>query len=176
MQVEYSLIERTVVGELVPMAEDSGIGIVPWSPLKNGWLSGKYTRQNAASVKSERPALVGSPGERDYRIIDAFLAVAAEVEAAPASVALAWVRCRPGVSSTLIGTRRIGHLRDNLAALEVNLTPAHIATLDEASKPVLNFPAELISKAAPSFVPGGSTVNGQASQPLPMLVGSEARY
>jgi len=176
MQVEYSLIERTVEGELTPMAQELGIGVLPWSPLKNGWLSGKFTRANAASSNAERSALVGTPGERDYRIIDALLAVSAEMELPPAVVALAWVRSRPGVSAPLIGTRRIEHLRANLQALEISLNPVHLATLDEASRPTLNFPAELIDKAAPGFVLAGSTVNGHTSQPLPMLTGSAARY
>ncbi|ABB08537.1 aldo/keto reductase [Burkholderia lata] len=176
MQVEYSLLQRTVEGELVPMATDLDIAIMPWSPLKNGWLSGKYTRESAANSKSERAALVGVPGERDYKVIDVLLSVAAEMEVAPAAVALAWVRSRPGVTSTLIGTRRVDHLRANLAALEINLAAEHRAMLDEVSEPSLNFPADLTSKAAPNFILAGATVNGQTSQPLPMLVDSEVRY
>jgi aryl-alcohol dehydrogenase-like predicted oxidoreductase len=91
MQVEYSLLERTAEGELIPMAEELGIGVMPWSPLKNGWLSGKYTRENTQAVKSERSALVGVPGDKEFPVIDVLVTVAAELQVSPAAVALAWV-------------------------------------------------------------------------------------
>src|ERR1700704_5460133 len=132
LQVEYSLLERTVEGELTPMAQELGLGVMPWSPLKNGWLSGKYTRENtgsAASAASSRAAIVGMPTEKDYFVIDALKAVAAELDASPVAVALAWVQGRPGVASTIIGARRIDQLHANLAALHVRLTDAQVATL-----------------------------------------------
>jgi aryl-alcohol dehydrogenase-like predicted oxidoreductase len=71
LQLEYLPLERTVEGELIPMAQSLGIGVMPWSPLKNGFLSGKYTRDNAGSVDSARSARVGLPSEADYIVIDA---------------------------------------------------------------------------------------------------------
>ena len=94
LQLEYSLLERTVEGELIPMAQSMGIGVMPWSPLKNGFLSGKYNRDNAGSVDSAHAH--GRPAEQaDYVVIDALQAVSAEVGASPAAVALAWVREPP---------------------------------------------------------------------------------
>ena len=80
MQLEYSLLERTAEGELFPMAQAMGMGIMPWSPLKHGFLSGKFRRDNAGSVDTKRTAM-GVPGEKDYVVIDALCAVADEVGA-----------------------------------------------------------------------------------------------
>jgi len=176
MQVEYSLLQRTVEGELTPMAQELGIGVMPWSPLKNGWLSGKYSRDNVRTVTSDRGSLVGLPGEKDFQVIDALTAVAKEANASPAAVALAWVQSRPGVSSTIIGARRIDQLRANLAALELKLTEAQIAALDEASKPVLNFPADINRDLSPSFAFAGATVDGQRTAVLPLLPENMVRY
>lgn len=176
MQVEYSLLERTVEGELIPMAEEFGIGVMPWSPLKNGWLSGKYTRENAGSVSSDRSAMVGLPGEKDFRVIDALGTVAAELQVSAAAVALAWVRNRPGVVSTLVGARRIDQLRANVSALDIELTAEQIATLDEVLKPVLNFPADINAHIAPGFAFGGATVDGQPTKVFPLLAASDVRY
>jgi len=176
MQVEYSLLQRTVEGELTPMAQELGIGVMPWSPLKNGWLSGKYSRGNVGTVTSDRGSLVGLRGEKDFQVIDVLTAVAKEANASPAAVALAWVQSRPGVSSTIIGARRIDQLRGNLAALELKLTEAQIATLDEVSKPVLNFPADINRDLSPSFAFAGATVDGQRTTVLPLLPENMVRY
>jgi aryl-alcohol dehydrogenase-like predicted oxidoreductase len=148
VQLEYSLLERTAEGELFPMAQAMGMGIMPWSPLRHGFLSGKFHRDNAGSVDTKRTAM-GVPGEKDYMVIDALCAVADEVGATPAAVALAWVRSRPGVASTIIGARRPDQLHANLAALDLILTDAQIAKLNEVSKPVLNFPADINAHVRP---------------------------
>jgi aryl-alcohol dehydrogenase-like predicted oxidoreductase len=176
LQIEYSLLQRTVEGELTPMAQELGLGVMPWSPLKNGWLSGKYTRENAATVTSDRSALVGAPSERDHLIIDAVKAVAAELNVPPAAVALAWVQGRPGVVSTLIGARRIDQLQANIAALDVTLTAAQVAALDHASKPSLNFPADLNREFSPHLAFAGATVDGQQTTALPLLARNTTRY
>jgi aryl-alcohol dehydrogenase-like predicted oxidoreductase len=179
MQVEYSLLRRTVEGELVPAAEELGLGVMPWSPLKNGWLSGKYTReesQGGVAASTGRAALVGMPTEQDHMVVDAVKRVAQELGAAPAAVALAWVQGRPGVASTLIGTRSVEQLSANLAALEVRLTPAQRATLDAVSAPVLNFPAQINSELAPMLAFAGATVDGRATAAFPPVVASTTRY
>src|SRR3954468_16746353 len=128
LQIEYSLLERTVEGELIPMALELGLGATPWSPLKSGVLSGKYTRENAASVKADRGERVTQNlGEKTYGIIDELIAIGNELEATPASIALAWVQGRPGVASTIIGARRLDQLDQNLAALDVSLSPDQVA-------------------------------------------------
>jgi aryl-alcohol dehydrogenase-like predicted oxidoreductase len=174
MQVEYSLLERTVEGELIPMAQEYGIGVMPWSPLKNGWLSGKYTRENAAAIASGRSAIVGLPGEKEFEVIDVVRAVADELQTNSAAVALAWVHHRPGVASTLIGARRIDQLRDNLNALEIRLNDDQAARLDKVSKPKLNFPADFNDHLARSLAFAGATVDGQTTEAL--LATIDVRY
>jgi aryl-alcohol dehydrogenase-like predicted oxidoreductase len=168
LQIEYSLLERTVEGELIPMAQELGLGVTPWSPLKSGVLSGKYTRENAGKVKADRGAWVeGNLTERAYSIIDVLQRVAKELGTSAAHVALAWVQSRPGVSSTIIGARTLQQLEDNVAALDVKLTPEQVAALDEVSRPALNFPAGFL-QGAPTFMHGGLTVNGVTAPPWPM--------
>jgi aryl-alcohol dehydrogenase-like predicted oxidoreductase len=173
LQVEYSLLERTVEGELIPAATELGLGVMPWSPLKSGFLSGKFTRTSSAD--STRTGLVGTPSERDFAIIDVLERVAKEVDASVAQTALAWVQGRPGVTSTLIGARSLTQLGDNLKALDVTLSPEQRAKLDDASKPTLNFPAENNALLAPTFQLGGTQIDGLKAPALPALVNSQ-RY
>jgi len=139
VQLEYSLLERTAEGELFPMAQEMGIGIMPWSPLKHGFLSGKFRRENAGSVDTKRTAM-DVPSETDYLVIDALCAVAEEVGATAAAVALAWVWSRPGVESTLIGARRPDQLEANLAALELMLTDAQNGSAQRGVETSAQFP------------------------------------
>jgi aryl-alcohol dehydrogenase-like predicted oxidoreductase len=176
VQLEYSLLERTAEGELIPMAQSLGMGVMPWSPLKNGFLSGRYSRRRSASVESPRSGMVGVPSERDYDVIDVLERIAGETGASPATVAIAWVHQRPGVSSTLIGARRIEQLRSNLSALDFALAPDQLAALDEVSAPSLNFPADNNRDFAPLVQFAGATVDGQVHGPSPLLAASEARY
>jgi aryl-alcohol dehydrogenase-like predicted oxidoreductase len=177
LQIEYSLLERTVEGELMPMALEMGLGVTPWSPLKSGVLSGKYTRDNAATVKADRGERVTQNlGEKVYAIIDALIAIGKELNASPAAVALAWVQRRPGVASTIIGARRLDQLEQNLAALDITLTPDQIARLDKLSKPALSFPMQFLNVAG-TFSQGGTTVNGEAATLWPLAPKSDAeRY
>jgi aryl-alcohol dehydrogenase-like predicted oxidoreductase len=177
LQIEYSLLERTVEGELIPMAREMGLGVTPWSPLKSGVLSGKYTRENAASVKADRGERVTQNlGEKVYGIIDELIAIGKELGGSPASIALAWVQGRPGVASTIIGARRMDQLDQNLAALDVALSRDQIARLDKLSKPTLGFPMQFLNVAS-MFSQGGTTVNGEASTVWPLAPNSDAeRY
>ena len=164
LQTEYSLMQRTGEGELVPMAQELGLGVLPWSPLKMGALSGKYTRANGQKMQGHRGSFVGELTEKQYDIIDAALKVASQLNTDVATVALAWVQNRPGVSSTIIGARTMDQLEANIKALDVQLSPEQIATLDAASKPVLNFPAEFNTNLSPNFEHAGATVNGVPSK------------
>src|SRR5580765_1524163 len=104
LQIEYSLIERTVEGELIPMALALGLGVTPWSPLRSGVLSGKYTRANAATARADRGERVTQfLDERSFAIIDELARIAKAHDTSSAAVALAWVQRRPGVASTIIG-------------------------------------------------------------------------
>ena len=177
LQIEYSLIERTVEGELIPMALELGLGVTPWSPLRGGVLSGKYTRANATTQTADRGDRVTAYlTEKNYAIIDELARMATELHTSPAAVALAWVQGRPGVASTIIGARRLDQLEQNLAALDLRLTDAQLASLDALSAPTLNFPAGFLGFAT-MFSQGGTTVNGTRSVAWPMAPKSDAeRY
>jgi aryl-alcohol dehydrogenase-like predicted oxidoreductase len=173
LQLEYSLIERTIEGELVPAALEHGMGITPWSPLKSGVLSGKYTRANAGKVQTGRGDWANSAlTERAYTIIDALISIAREINSTPARVALSWVQHRPGVTSTIIGARTLEQLEDNLAALDIRLTQQHSARLDELSKPQLNFPFDFVQRAA-AFSSSDTTINGSTAPVNPLAAKSE---
>jgi aryl-alcohol dehydrogenase-like predicted oxidoreductase len=158
LQLEYSLLERTSEGELLPMAQALGIGVMPWSPLRSGKLTGKYTRDGGGD-EGRRAAMFGQPAEHDWPTIEAVAQVATELGVSSAQVALAWVRGRPGVSSTLLGARTLEQLQANLASLDVTLTPEQRDTLDEVSAPTLGFPATITNISA-NVAFGGMTVDG----------------
>jgi len=167
LQVEYSLLERTVEGELIPMGIELGMGVTPWSPLRGGILSGKYTRENAGKGDvTKRGWNASYLSEKAYDVIDALRATAKALDSTPARVALSWVQNRPGVSSTIIGARTLPHLDDNIAALEVTLSAEQTAKLDALTTPTLNFPAPFLALAG-TIQNGGATINGERSEPSP---------
>jgi aryl-alcohol dehydrogenase-like predicted oxidoreductase len=175
-QIEYSLLERTVEGELIPMAEELGLGVTPWSPLKSGVLSGKYTRKNGATMKSDgRPWATSFLDEKSYAVIDELERIAKERDTTVARVALAWVQARPAVSSTIIGARTLAQLDDNVKALEVKLTPVQTAALATLTKPKLDFPADFLEMARMIHA-GGTTINGQPSQLSPFGVSKKGDH
>lgn len=176
LQLEYSLLERTSEGELIPMAQALGMGVMPWGPLKSGFLSGKYSSATTGQVDTTRAQLVGAPSEADYVVIDTLNAVAREANASPAAVALAWVQGRPGITSTLIGARRMDQFEVNLHALDLTLTDAQRTTLDEVSTPTLNFPAHNNRTLARTLQFAGATVDGLPSIVSPLLQASGVRY
>ena len=176
LQIEYSLLERTVEADLVPMAREMGMGITPWSPLKGGVLTGKYTRQNAATIEPGRGQWVKNHfNDRTFNVVDAIVATAKECgpKVTPAQVALAWVQSRPGVTSSIIGARTMDQLNDNLAALDIALDADQLARLDEASKVTLPFPHEFL-KFTVDNTQGGTTVNGRPSKPWALSPKSDA--
>jgi aryl-alcohol dehydrogenase-like predicted oxidoreductase len=168
LQIEYSLMQRTVEGELIPMAQELGLGVLPWGPLKGGALTGKYTRANGEKMQGFRGARAGNFSEQQYNIIDAVAKVAAESNTHSSTVALAWLRTQPGVQSVLIGAKKLEQLKANVKALALTLTPEQIAALNEASKPILNFPADFLAQA-PSFNNAGATINGVPSHLTPLV-------
>lgn len=169
LQIEYSLLERTVEQELVPMALELGLGITPWSPLKGGVLTGKYTRDNPGSGQGGRAAWMGALGEETFSLIDELGEIARAHETTVARVALAWVRQQPGVTSTIIGARRLDQLEDNLRSLEVTLTPDELARLDERTRPTFGFPQSM-QPMFPAIHNGGTTVNGVYAPTTPFGV------
>ena len=165
LQIEYSLLERTVEQELVPMAGEFGLGITPWSPLKSGVLSGKYTRRNAGQHNADRGALVDSfLNEKTYAVIDELEIIAKAHETNVASVALAWVHAQPAVSSIIIGARRLSQLDDNVRAVDVNLSAEELTRLNKLTKPRLGFPQSMLELVA-GMTHGGTTINGVSAPP-----------
>ena len=161
LQIEYSLLERTVEQELVPMALEHGLGITPWSPLKSGALSGKYTRENVGTAQKNRATFLDGvlASSTTYDIVDELAKIAKELDTTVARVALAWVRQRPGVTSTIIGARTLEQLDDNVRSLGVTLSPDQCGRLDAISAPTLGFPQNM-QPVFPAIHNGGTTVNG----------------
>ena len=143
LQPQYSLLAREIEWEIVPAVLDAGMGMLPWSPLGGGWLSGKYQRDQrpaGATRLGDDPnrgmeAYDRRGTERTWNVIDAVQKVAEDRGVSMAEVALAWVTARPAVSSTILGARTLSQLETNLRAADLHLTVAETAALDAASNP-----------------------------------------
>jgi aryl-alcohol dehydrogenase-like predicted oxidoreductase len=141
LQPQYNLIVREVEWEVVPAALDAGLGLLPWSPLGGGWLSGKYKRDQrptGATRLGDNPdrgmeAYDRRNVERTWDIVDAVQKVAEDRDVSMAEVALAWLTDRPSVTSTILGARTLEQLQTNLKAADLHLSETEVAALDEAS-------------------------------------------
>jgi aryl-alcohol dehydrogenase-like predicted oxidoreductase len=145
LQIEYSLIERTVERELIPMAVKMGLGVTAWSPLAGGVLTGKYAQGKAeagARMNNEMMKAFNRVDERARTVVALVLAVAKEVGRSPAQVALAWLRHRPVPVIPIVGARRLAQFKDNLACLDLILSSEQVGRLDAASNIELGFPHE----------------------------------
>jgi aryl-alcohol dehydrogenase-like predicted oxidoreductase len=164
LQPQYNLLAREIEWEIVPACESTGLGLLPWSPLGGGWLTGKYT-------KDERPTGATRLGDdpnrgveaydrrsaeqRTWDVIDAVQAIAAERGVSMAQVALAWLHDRPLMTSVILGARTMEQLEDNLGAAGLHLTAEETTRLDEASDP------------APASYPYGDIGFNQRNRTLP---------
>jgi aryl-alcohol dehydrogenase-like predicted oxidoreductase len=149
LQIEYSLIERTVERELVPMARALNIGLTAWSPLAGGVLTGKYHGQGSSEpgrMSGDMMKEFLPEQQRADRIVAAVKAVSQETDRSMAQVALAWLRYRPVPVIPIIGARKLPQLQDNLASLDLTLSVEQLKALDEASKIELGFPYSMYSK------------------------------
>jgi len=158
LQIEYSLIERTVERELIPMAKAFKLGLVAWSPLAGGLLSGKYHVGGGKDGRfsNEMGKAFLRSGERVDRIVAALQKVSQQVGRSSAQVALAWLRHRDIPVIPIIGARRMSQLQDNLASLELTLTREQVTTLDEASAIEMGFPHDFYeNELVKTFVYGG---------------------
>ncbi len=149
LQAQYSLVERGLDREHVPLCVQHGLGILPWSPLAGGFLSGKYRRgetspSGARLDKGSRFPQYDS--DRNWAILGAVHSVAAEIGSTPARVALAWLLTRPAVTSVIFGARSIAQLDDNLAAAALQLPAEHKQRLDEVSKLELGYPYDFMAR------------------------------
>jgi aryl-alcohol dehydrogenase-like predicted oxidoreductase len=143
-QIHYTLQAREAEYELVPIAIDQGLGVLVWSPLAGGLLSGKYRRGEPGPAGSRLLSGWDEPPVRDqdklYDIVDVVVAVAKDRGVSPAQVALAWLLARPAVSSVIIGARTTEQLADNLGAADLALSQEELTRLEEVSRPPLLYP------------------------------------
>lgn len=135
-EMYYSLVGRDVEHEIIPFALTSGIGLLIWSPLASGFLTGKYTRQNPQGDGGRLTAFDILPvdKERGYDLLESMKQIAAAHNATPAQVAIAWLLTRPAVSSVLLGASKPSQLADNLAAANWSLTEDELRVLDEQTR------------------------------------------
>jgi len=156
LQPLYNLLDRSIEWEILPVCRDEGVGVIPWSPLRGGWLSGKYRRGMSAPLAGTRIEDAEKKGwserwseyatERTWTVIDALLAVAAEVGKTPAQVALNWVLNHPGVTAPIIGVRTMTHLEDNLGAMGWTLSEEQTGRLNQASDVQKPYPYSLLNR------------------------------
>jgi aryl-alcohol dehydrogenase-like predicted oxidoreductase len=155
LQPLYNLLDREAEWELFPVCLNEGLGIIPWSPLRGGWLSGKYHREMAGPPDNTRVKNAEIHGwteswsdyntDHTWGVIDALRAVAEEASKTPAQVALNWVLNRPGVTAPIIGARNMSQFEDNLGAIGWSLTPEQVAKLYKASSKRLPYPYNYLS-------------------------------
>ncbi|MGI4861385.1 MAG: aldo/keto reductase [Janthinobacterium lividum] len=163
-QSYYSLAGRDIERDVIPVVEDQRLGLLCWSPLAGGLLSGKFDR-NGASDPGSRRALIQFPPvdeARTFDIIDVLKSVAARHDTSAARVALAWLLAQSAVTSVICGVKRPAQLVDNLAALELVLSDADIAQLDEVSRPAPWYPGWIQTYSANARVPEGHAFDGKS--------------
>ncbi|QXJ22582.1 aldo/keto reductase [Actinomadura graeca] len=153
LQIEHNLVERTGERDLIPMAREMGLGVIPYSPLGGGVLTGRYNRDdlvesNARTEDGTRKSFnydLGKLTEHNLAIADVVKEVAKELGHTPAQVGLAWTLQSPGVTAPIIGARTLTQLEDNLGALDITFTDSQLARLDEASAIDLGSPHEVLA-------------------------------
>jgi len=147
LQPQYSLLVREIESEIVPASLDGNIGLLPWSPLAGGWLTGKYRRDSnptGATRLGEDPQRgmeawePRNQQERTWRILDAVEEIATATGVNQAQVSLAWLEMQPAVTSVILGVRNTGQLADNLAAVSVELTSEQVDRLSDVSAPIVS--------------------------------------
>jgi aryl-alcohol dehydrogenase-like predicted oxidoreductase len=148
VQAYYSLAGRDLEREIVPLAKDQRLAILPWSPLAGGLLSGKFTRDGKAPQGARRSSFDFPPvdRERTFRIIDAMHPIGQAHDCSVARVALAWLLQQPHVTSVIIGAKTREQLHDNLAATELQLTSAELASLDGVSALPPEYPGWMLER------------------------------
>lgn len=156
LQPLYNLLDRSFEWELLPVCEAEGVGVIPWSPLRGGWLSGKYhrgmekplpdTRIEEAEKRGWSESWRGYANERTWQVVECLSEVAGQVNRTPAQAALNWLLQKPTVTAPILGARTLAHLEDNLGATGWALTPEQVARLDQASGLPLSYPYELLAQ------------------------------
>lgn len=141
-QMYYSLVGRDLEHEIVPFCHDAGIGIVVWSPLASGFLTGRYTRKDPTGGKGRISGFDFLPHDREkgYDLIDKMKAIGERSKGSIAQVALAWLLAKPHVTSILLGASKVSQLNDNLGCLDVHLNDADLKELDDLTSPGVQYP------------------------------------
>jgi aryl-alcohol dehydrogenase-like predicted oxidoreductase len=149
-EMYYSLVGRDVEHEIVPFVQDAGIGILAWSPLAGGFLSGKYSRDNPQGDGGRLAQIDFLPRdkEKSYDAVDRLRTISKERGASMAQVALAWLLSKPAVSSILLGANKVGQLEDNLGAASLRLSAEELAGLDELTAPAIPYPNWFAARVA----------------------------
>lgn len=160
-QIEYSLAERSGEAELIPMANDLRMAVLPWAPLAAGRISGKYNRTNGGQATVGRGYLMSSRvTEKHLQIVDVLTEIAIETESTIPRVALSWLNNRAGITCPIMGARLLSQLKDNILSLPLVLSEEQTTRLDELTKSQLPFPMPFLNSNAKSLHQGGATVNG----------------
>lgn len=148
LQYFYSLAGRDIEREIVPLAEDQNLGIMPWSPLAGGFLSGKYTRDIEKTGNSRRDTFDFPPinKEKTYDIVDVITEIGQQYNASPSQIALAWVRQQPGITSTIIGAKNIEQLNDNIKSIEIELSITDLERIDAVSALTKEYPEWMVDR------------------------------
>lgn len=166
LQLEYSLVERSIEREHIPAARELGMGVCPWSPLASGFLTGKYTREGPASSKGSRLDVLKESNnpvfnkftDRNWAIVHTVQEIAKQTDRSPAEIALNWVAHQPGVTSTIIGATSLKQLEANLGAINFDLPVEAAAKLDEVSRLEAIHPYMFFGEILQARVHGGTTV------------------
>jgi aryl-alcohol dehydrogenase-like predicted oxidoreductase len=165
LQLEYSLVERSIEREHIPAAHECGLGITPWSPFAAGFLAGKYERAGAGATGEGR--LMGSNPfgnqkftDRNWRVLDTLRTVAAQVDRPLAQVALAWVSEQSGITAPIIGVSKLTQLHDHLVSLDISLTPEQLRILNKSSVLEPSHPYGIFTNEVNRSIFGGATVRG----------------
>jgi aryl-alcohol dehydrogenase-like predicted oxidoreductase len=174
MQLEYSLVERNAELEFSDLSQELGMGLVPWSPLAMGLLSGKYRPSrdgNFGEGRLQTTSANPGPGfdrfnERNFRIVAALEQVAGEAGVSMAQAALNWLHQKAAVASIIVGATRPAQLRDSLGALGFRLSPEHVARLDAASEPARPFPYYMFEDRQQVRIHGGVEVASRGADEL----------
>jgi aryl-alcohol dehydrogenase-like predicted oxidoreductase len=154
LQPLYNLLDREIEWELLPVCANEGIGVIPWSPLRGGWLSGKYRRGMQAPVQGTRIEEASAKNwseswqkyntEHTWSVLDTLFAVSARTGKNPAQVALRWLLQRPGVTAPILGARTLAQFEDNLGAAGWQLSPEDLQALTQASEKEKPYPVWMI--------------------------------
>lgn len=148
LQYYYSLSSRDIEREILPMAADQKLAVMPWSPLAGGFLSGKYTRNNEKSAGSRRDSFDFPPvnKEKAYDIIDVIAEVGQQYNVSAAQIALAWVRQQAPVTSTIIGAKNVAQLQDNIKSTEITLSAEDLKRINEVSALPKEYPGWMVER------------------------------